>query len=73
MNRIQEHRKLAGVSARRLAAELDWTTSRVGNYEQGLRSPSLDDSREIVYALNRLGVRCTLDTVFPPRFENEVA
>lgn len=66
MNRIKELRESCGISSSKLSSKLGWVSSRLRNYENGIRTPSLTDSREIVFALNTLGVRCSLDTVFPP-------
>lgn len=69
MNRISHYRKKANVSQQALAHELGWIQPRLANYETKARTPSLADSRLIVKALNQLGIRCSLDDVFPP--ENE--
>lgn len=66
MNRIAEIRERDQIKQGDLAKELGWQRSRLSNYENKRRQPSLADSRSIVAALNRLGVRCTLDEVFPP-------
>ncbi len=66
MNRIAEIRERDQIKQGDLAKELGWQRSRLSNYENKRRQPSLADSRAIVAALNRLGVRCTLDQVFPP-------
>lgn len=65
MNRIVETRAEAGIRQNELAAELGWHQARLSNYEHGRREASLADSRAIVSAFNRLGVECTLDSVFP--------
>lgn len=66
MNSIAEHRKKIGASQSRLAAACNWGQSRIANYEAGFRTPVLSDCRIIVKALNKLGVSCQLDDVFPP-------
>lgn len=66
MNRIAELRASAAVSQVALAMALGWSQGRLSNYESGRRVPSLADSREITRSLNRLGVKCELDDVFPP-------
>lgn len=66
MNRIAEVREAAKVKQCELIQALGWTQTRVSNYEAGRRLPGLSESRAIVAALNRLGVDCTLDDVFPP-------
>lgn len=65
MNRIKHLREQAGVSQAALRKELGWNQPRIANYESGIRTPGLNESREIVAALNTLGVSCTLDEVFP--------
>lgn len=73
MNRIAELRSGAAspISQSALALALGWSQGRLSNYEAGRRIPTLKDSRAITVALNRLGVDCQLDDVFPP--EQEVA
>lgn len=67
MNNIADHRKKAGVSQAKLADSCKWGKSRIANYEIGIRTPGLNECRTIVEALNKLGVQCRLDDVFPPR------
>jgi len=67
MNLISKYRKQGGLSQQALASKVGWGQSRLANYEVNTRTPSLDDSRRIVSALNDLGVGCTLDEVFPPK------
>ncbi|MDD9245271.1 helix-turn-helix transcriptional regulator [Enterobacter soli] len=66
MNQISKYRKIGGLSQQALAQQVGWGQSRLANYEVNARTPSLSDSRLIVTALNRLGVVCCLDDVFPP-------
>lgn len=66
MNRISQLRTDANVSQTALAEALGWSQGRLSNYESGRRVPSLTDSRAITGALNKLGVVCSLDDVFPP-------
>ena len=65
MNLIKSVREAAGVKQVALYSELKWPQSRLSNYENEIRTPSLNDAREIVAALNALGAECTLDDVFP--------
>ena len=65
MNRIKEKREAAGVQQKDLYLELEWNQPRLSHYESGARTPGLKESRQIVAALSRLGVSCTLDDVFP--------
>ena len=66
MNRIKSIRKQVGVTQGELAHQLSWGQSRIGNYESGVRVPTLNDSRRVVQALNDLGASTSLDEVFPP-------
>jgi putative transcriptional regulator len=66
MNRIKVLRESKKISGQVLADSLGWLPSRLRNYENEIRKPGLKESREIVWALNGLGVKCSLDTVFPP-------
>ncbi|WP_353844110.1 helix-turn-helix transcriptional regulator [Alteromonas sp. AO-Serp] len=68
MNNLKQYREEANLTCNDLAALCNWKRgSRVSNYEQGIRIPTLDDCRKLVFAINRQGVYCTLDMVFPPR------
>ncbi|EBQ1372691.1 MULTISPECIES: helix-turn-helix transcriptional regulator [Citrobacter freundii complex] len=69
MNLISHYRKQGCVSQLALAQQIGWNQPRLANYESNLRTPSLEDSRRIVGALNLLGVCCSLDDVFPPKTE----
>lgn len=65
-NLIRQFRQLNRITAEKLSTEIGWGPTRLRNYESGLRTPGLDECRCIIHALNRLGVACTLDQVFPP-------
>lgn len=65
MNNIKKYRKKAGLTQAKLAESLGWKQSRIGNYETRSRKPDLDTARDIVDGLNKLGVDCGLDDVFP--------
>lgn len=70
MNRIQEYREKAGLNQEQLGRKCGWSStaqSRISNYEHGKRTPSLDDMRMIVCALNDSGVECSIDDLFPPQ------
>lgn len=72
MNRIQEYRERAGLSQEQLGQKCGWSSaaqSRISNYEHGKRTPSLNDMRTIVSALNASGVGCSVDDLFPPTKE----
>lgn len=54
-SRIARHRKAAGISQLELAKRCGWASqSRIGNYEKGLREPSLDD---ITLIAEKLGIK----------------
>lgn len=65
MNRIRETREGAEISQASLRRQLGWKQSRLANYESGVRTPGLNEAREIVSALVALGADCNLDQVFP--------
>lgn len=65
MNRIREVREAHGITQSVLHTKLGWKQSRLSNYETGVRSPGLDEARQIVTALQDLGAQCDLDDVFP--------
>jgi putative transcriptional regulator len=73
MNRIATFREGAGIKQRDLVAALGWTQTRISNYESGRRIAGLAESRAITAALNRLGVKCSLDDVFPPEMDSKKA
>jgi len=65
MNRIREVRQCAGIAQADLFRKIGWKQSRLANYENGIRTPALNDCRRIVAALNALGANCALADVFP--------
>lgn len=67
MNKISTYRKLLGITQTQLSVECGWGNkqSRLSNYEQGTRAPTIAACRKIVNALNACGAKCTLDDVFP--------
>jgi putative transcriptional regulator len=69
MNKIRELREQAGITQRELALACGWGAkqSRISNYELGLRSPTINEGREIVAGLIVHGVDCSFDHVFPPQ------
>ena len=73
MNRIAKLRQQHDITQIELAKRLGWHQARLSNYEHARREPSLADSRAIVAALQELGVRCTLDDVFPPEGKGQAA
>lgn len=73
MNKIRELREAAGISQAELHRALNWRQSRLANYESCARTPSLNDAREIVAALNSLGVSCELGDAFPAPDQHKAA
>jgi len=69
MNRIAEQREKSRIKQIELVTALGWTQTRVSNYEAGRRTAGLAECRAIVDAFNRLGVKCTLDEIFPPTLD----
>lgn len=67
-NNLKQLRKKAAVTQLQLAAQCGWPDgqSRISNYENGSRVPTLEDARALAAALCALGVACTLDDIFPP-------
>ncbi|AHG75407.1 Cro repressor protein [Mannheimia varigena USDA-ARS-USMARC-1296] len=65
MNKIADFRKELNVTQAQLAEKIGWTQPRIANYETGLRTPSLQDGRKIVRALNAFGLSVSFDDVFP--------
>lgn len=66
MNEIAKERLALGLTQEQLATLFGWRQSRISNYENGSRKPTLNDCRLIVEKFNQLGRDCTLDSVFPP-------
>ncbi|WP_387468385.1 helix-turn-helix transcriptional regulator [Photorhabdus sp. RM323S] len=67
MNKISSARKVIGITQAELAKKLEWSQSRIGNYESGIRTPDLHSCRKIVRVLNSLGGKYCLDDIFPPK------
>lgn len=68
MNQISAWREKAGLTQLQLAERCGWDRkqSRISNYENGLRTPSISECRTIVAAICSAGANCSLDDVFPP-------
>lgn len=73
MNFLKSYRNQVGKTQLQLASESNLgTSSRIANYESGIREPSLEDCRSLVAALasagavNDAGELVSLDDVFPP-------
>jgi putative transcriptional regulator len=73
MNRIKEVREAAEIKQVSLYTQLKWPQSRLSNYENGRRTPGLNEARVIVTALNALGAECDLASVFPEPSTNHQA
>ena len=69
MTRLTDYREKTGLTQKQFAIECGWgkAQGRIGNYESGRRQPVINDMRLIVSTLQRLGVNCVLDDVFPPK------
>ncbi|EFL79816.1 helix-turn-helix transcriptional regulator [Actinobacillus pleuropneumoniae] len=65
MNRLAEFRKAANLTQAEAASLVNKTQGAFGHYESGLRKPSLRTAQEIIKVLNKHGVACSLDDVFP--------
>jgi putative transcriptional regulator len=70
MNNLITYRKKAGLSQNGLSSASGVTQQQISSLELGSRSAdrqSLQACRALVAALNRAGVNCTLDDVFPAK------
>ena len=65
MNRLAEFRKAANLTQAEAASLVNKTQGAFGHYESGLRKPSLRTAQEIIKVLNKCGVACSIDDVFP--------
>ncbi|AKD37498.1 hypothetical protein I926_00840 [Pasteurella multocida subsp. multocida OH4807] len=65
MNKIYEYRKATNLTQGEFAQQINLTQGALGHYESGRRTPDLKTARKIVFALNKNGVACSLDDVFP--------
>lgn len=64
---LRKHRKLAGLSQDALASRVGVSQAAITHQECDRRNNiALETARKIVNELNRLGVQCALDDVFPP-------
>ncbi|HDT6076357.1 TPA: helix-turn-helix transcriptional regulator [Aeromonas hydrophila] len=66
MNNIRELRDRAGKTQSDLAAEIGLTQGAVAHYEKNRRDPKLATCRKITEVINRWGVQCSINDVFPP-------
>jgi putative transcriptional regulator len=71
-NNIKALRLSKKIVQEELKDALGWNhVSRVSHYEAGKRKGTIEECRDITTALNKLGVECTLDDVFPPHAAND--
>ncbi|MCH8530337.1 MAG: helix-turn-helix domain-containing protein [Saccharospirillum sp.] len=75
MNNLRTYRQLANLTQRELgeACGFKAAQARVGQYENGRTIPALSMCRHIISVLNEFGVECSLDDVFPPSADSDVA
>ena len=66
MNNIKVLRERAGKTQSDLAAELGITQGAVAHYEKSRRIPGFDTCRKIASVINRWGIDCSINDVFPP-------
>lgn len=71
MNNIAKLRQSLSLTQEQLANLFGWRQSRISNYENGTRKPTLNDCRLIVERFNQLGASCSLDSVFPPETDQK--
>jgi len=65
MSNLRKFREKAKVTQAALAELVSMTQGAIAHYENGRRTPGLNEARVLVAALNTLGADCTLDEVFP--------
>ncbi len=65
MSNLRKFREKAKVTQAALADRVGMTQGAIAHYENGRRTPGLNEARDLVAALNSLGADCTLDQVFP--------
>ncbi len=65
MSNLKQFREKAQVTQAALAERVGMTQGAIAHYENGRRTPGLAESRQLLAALNELGVGCTLDELFP--------
>lgn len=67
MSPLTKYRKKLKLSQKDFGFEAGFSQSAINHYENGRRTPSIEDARKIVSTLNKLGAKCTFDDVFPPK------
>lgn len=65
MSNLKKFREKANATQADLAALVKMTQGAIAHYENGRRTPGLNEARLLVAALNELGADCDLDSVFP--------
>jgi putative transcriptional regulator len=66
MSNLKTIRESTKATQADLAALVKMTQGAIAHYENGRRTPGLNEARLLVAALNELGADCDLDAVFPP-------
>jgi len=66
-NNLKKYRARTKMTQAEFATACGWKDGqqRIGLYETGRRDPSLSDIRQIISTLKELGVRASIDGVFP--------
>lgn len=66
MNKIRTYRKKTKLTQAGFASVAGLSAGSFAHYEAGRRTPGLEECRQIVKAINTLGLDASLDDVFPP-------
>lgn len=64
-NKIGFYRAKLGLTQAEFAKKFGWYQSRIGTYETGEQYPPIPKAIQIVQKFNELGIKCTLDDLFP--------
>lgn len=67
MSNLKKFREKAGITQAQLAEKVGMTQGAIAHYENGRRTPGLNECRLIVVALTSAGAACTLDQLFPAK------
>lgn len=65
MNNLRKYRAKTQLSQSALAVQVGVSQPMVASLEQNKKNPSLVTAQRVVTALNRNGVACTIQDVFP--------
>ncbi|MFD1260514.1 helix-turn-helix transcriptional regulator [Entomomonas asaccharolytica] len=66
MSPLTKYRKLLMLSQKTFGHKAGFCQSTISHYEKRKRTPSIPDARKIITTLNKLGIDCCFDDVFPP-------